>query len=68
MQERCRTDDVRVIRVALRAVQERPEAVDFDQTEPAHDGAVSDTQVQKVDRQQAKAVDVKHCRIRVIYP
>jgi len=41
-------DDIRVVSVPLRAVEERPEAVDLDQPEAAEDGAEADGEIEKV--------------------
>ena len=59
-------DDVGVVGVPLRAVQEGPEAVDLHQAETAEDGAEADGQVEDVERQQAQAVDVEGGGVGVV--
>ncbi len=45
-----RAEEIWVVRVAFRAVQERPEAVDLDEAEAAEDGVVAEAQVENVER------------------
>ena len=60
--------DVGEVGVALRAVQEGPEAVDLHQAEPPEDGAEADGQVQEVQGQQAQQVDVEGGGVGVVDP
>lgn len=50
----------------LGSVHERPEAVYLDETEGAQDGVEPDGQVEKVERQQAQAVDVERGGVHVV--
>jgi len=62
------TKQVGVVGVSLGAVHERPEPVNFDQTERPEDGVEADGQVQKVQRQQTQTVDVERRRVHVVVP
>ena len=59
-------EHVRVVGVPLRPVHERPEPVDLDEPEAAQHGVESDGQVEKVEREEAKAVDVERRRVHVV--
>lgn len=59
-------EDVGVVSVPLRAVHERPEAVNLDEPEAAEHRVESDGQVEEVERKEAQAVHVKGGRIHVV--
>lgn len=59
-------DQVRVVGVPLGAVHERPEPVNLDYAERPQDGVEPDGQIEEVERQQAKAVDVERSRVHVV--
>ena len=60
--------EVGKVGVALGAVEERPEAVDLDETEAAKYRVVVKTQIEYVERYEAQAVHVELGRVHVVMP
>lgn len=59
-------EQIGVVGVPLGAVHEGPEAIDLHQPEAAQDRVEADGQIEKVQRQQAQAVDVEDRRVHVV--
>lgn len=64
--ERERSEDVWVVGVALRPVEEHPELVDLDQTEAPQHRVEAYAEVEEVQREEAEAVDVESRRVHVV--
>lgn len=60
--------NVGIVGVTLCPVQERPEAINFDQAETTENGLEANGQVQKVQGQQAQTVNVEKCTVHVVLP
>jgi len=60
------SEQIRVVGVPLGAIHEGPEPVDLHQPEAAQDRVEANGQVEKVQRQQAQAVDVEDRRVHVV--
>ena len=68
MDETRRTEQVGVVGVPFGPVHKVPEPVDLDEAERAKNGIESDGEIQKVERQEAEAVDVERRRIHIMGP
>jgi len=66
MDEGRASEQIRVVGVPLGAIHEGPEPVDLYQPEAAQDRVEANGQVEKVQRQQAQAVDVEDRRVHVV--
>lgn len=59
-------EHIGVVGVPLRPVHKRPEPVDLDEPEAAQHGIETNGQVEEVEREQAKAIDVESCRVHIV--
>lgn len=64
--QRRRPEHIRIVRVALGAIHERPKPVDLHQPKRAQYRIETDGQVEEVQRQQAQAVNVERRRVHVM--